>query len=247
MKKTIEYKIPNSRYSLDDSEGKTSTIEYDGPDVLVCWIINNEGDDEARVVDSFAKEDEPERPTPLNYTRVEIDARESDENALRIGMLYGGFPEQQQIEVEIPIDILPNKVIADPTHPREIFSNPKALFAYSVENSEWAPLEYRTGNTTERTDESIKDIRMDSLSGSDSSIPGDLPESLKQEWYDFRQTLRDLPELTKDIPNEYIQFPTAPDEANDIDNWPEGTVMRLADRTPEIQKIIDECTPDIIK
>ena len=37
--KTITYKVPNQRHSMDDSEGKTSTDVYQGSNSKVCrWI-----------------------------------------------------------------------------------------------------------------------------------------------------------------------------------------------------------------
>ena len=52
-----------------------------------------------------------------------------------------------------------------------------------------------------------------------------MPESLIKEWEDYRQILRDIPEDWKDVPNEFITFPTEPqtkdiryDEATDKDD-----------------------------
>ena len=39
INKTITYKVPNQRHSMDDSEGKTSTDVYHGPSKLILWLI----------------------------------------------------------------------------------------------------------------------------------------------------------------------------------------------------------------
>jgi len=242
MSRIITYNIPDARYSTENTLGKTSTVEFFGPDILVVWVINNEH--VTRIVDSFPKDEVPDRPTPLNYTPVEIDTRESDENAVRVALIYGGIAEQRQLEVVIPSDALPNKIIADPTDIREVYSRPKALEdCIDLETGEWAPLAFRTGNTTERTDESIKNIRNGLLWPSDSKIADDMPAGLKQEWATFRQTLRDLPVIAADIPNELIQMPLAPDEDDGFSNNDDVTVISPDQRTEDDQWAVDNQLP----
>ena len=38
IKKEVTYKIPNERFGMDDSEGKTSKMTYTGPSELVLWM-----------------------------------------------------------------------------------------------------------------------------------------------------------------------------------------------------------------
>jgi len=244
MEKLITYKIPNERYGTDDSEGKTSTVSYNGPDKLICWVINNE--DVTRIVDAFAEDELPDRPTPKNYTVVEIDATESDENALRIALIYGGIPSQRQLEVDNGVAELPNPAIADPMHLREVYSLPKAMDndCINLDTMEWKPLEYRTGDTADRDDASVRTIRDALLHPTDGKIAEDMPESLKQEWLDFRQQLRDLPSLTTNIPNNLIGYPTAPDQPDGLDLIED--LVRIADRTQSDQESIDLQLPDNI-
>lgn len=240
--RTITYKLPNERYGTDDSMGKTSTCEYNGPDKLVCWVINNE--EVTRVVDSFAEDEVPDRPTPLNYTVVEIDATESDENAVLVSLLYGGNGEIRMIEINNGVDEIPNKVIADPTDIREIFDKPKAMNGYDLNTETWAALEYCTGDTVDRTDESVRGIRDGLLFPTDSKIADDMPAELKQEWLDFRSVLRELPTLTANIPNNLIGYPTAPDQPNPLDLLQE--FVTLDNRTETDQWAIDNQLPNNI-
>ncbi len=240
--RTITYKMPNERYGTDDSMGKTSTCEFNGPDKLVCWVINNE--DDTRVVDSFPENEVPARPTPLNYTVVEIDSTKSDENALLVGLLWGGIGEMRHLEVNNGVDAIPNKVIADPTDIREIFDKPAAMYGYDLNTETWAPLVYCTGDTLDRTDESVRGIRDGLLFPTDSKIADDMPAALKQEWLDFRSTLRELPTLTADIPNNLIGYPTAPDEPDPLDLL--ENFVSIADRTAADQDAIDSQLPDNI-
>ena len=243
MAKTITYKIPNERYGTDDSEGKTASVEYNGPDTLVCWVINNEP--KTRVVDSFAKEDVPERPTPLNYTAVEIDATASDENALRVALIYGGLPVQMQLEVDNGVAEIPNKHIADPTHVLEVYDKPKAMEGcIDLDTGVWAPLEYRTGDIPDRTDANLRHIRDGLLDSSDQKMVSDMPDALAAEWTTYRQTLRDLPALTAAVDNTFVTYPTAPNEPAQLDLAEStGHLVRIADRSAAQQAAIDNQTP----
>ena len=243
MAKTITYKIPNERYGTDDSEGKTASVEYNGPDTLVCWVINNEP--KTRVVDSFAKEDVPDRPTPQNYTAVEIDATASDENAVRVALIYGGIPVQMQLEVDNGVAEIPNKHIADPTDIREVYSKPKAIEdCIDLDTMEWTPLAYRTGNIPDRTDENLRHIRDGLLDTSDGKMVSDMPDALAAEWTTYRQTLRDLPALTAAIDNTFVTYPTAPNEIPHltlVENT--GHLVKIADRSVDQQAAVDNQTP----
>ena len=243
MAKTITYKIPNERYGTDDSEGKTASVEYNGPDTLVCWVINNEP--KTRVVDSFAKEDVPERPTPLNYTAVEIDATASDENALRVALIYGSLPVQMQLEVDNGVAEIPNKHIADPAHVLEVYDKPKAIEdCIDLDTMEWAPLEYRTGDIPDRTDANLRQIRDGLLDTSDQKMVSDMPDALAAEWTTYRQTLRDLPALTAAVDNTFVTYPTAPNEPANLDLAEStGHLVRIADRSAAQQAAIDNQTP----
>jgi hypothetical protein len=241
--KTITYKIPNERYGTDDSEGKTASVEYNGPDTLVCWVINNEP--KTRVVDSFAKEDVPERPTPQNYTAVEIDATASDENALRVALIYGGLPVQMQLEIDNGVAEIPNKHIADPTHVLEVYDKPKAIEdCIDLDTGVWTPLEYRTGDISSRTDEDLRNRRNGHLDASDGKMVADLPADLDAVWTTYRQVLRDLPALTAAVDNTFVTMPTPPNEPAHLDLAEStGHLVRIADRSAAQQAAIDNQTP----
>ena len=243
MAKTITYKIPNERYGTNDSEGKTASAEYNGPDKLVCWVINNEP--KTRVVDSFAEADVPERPTPQNYTAVTIDATASDENAVRVSLIYGGIPVQAQLEVDNGVAEIPNKHIADPTDIREVYSKPKAMEdCIDLDTGVWTPLAYRTGNIPDRTDENLRHIGDGLLDTSDQKMVSDMPDALAAEWTTYRQTLRDLPALTAAVDNTFVTYPTAPNEIDHLTlTESTGHLVRIADRSAAQQAAIDNQTP----
>ncbi len=233
--KTITYKVPNQRHSMDDSEGKTSTDVYHGPSKLILWLCKTdktEGEDYGKndIMHVWDADDMTERPMPLDCYQVELDATESDEMALRAGMLApkGGhedheaqrhgdvcdglcFKKPKLYEVECGPADQDNKIIADPSHIMEVYAKQDiANDAYDPATGKWKALKYRTGITEDRTDDSVREIRNGHLSGSDNMFNEDMPAAMKQEWLDWRQKLRDLPADWKDVPNEFIVFPREP-------------------------------------
>ena len=272
IKKTITYKIPNQRHSMDDSQGKTSTEVYHGPSKLILWLCktdNTEGEDYGKndIMHVWDADDMTERPMPLDCYQVEMDVTESDEMAVRAGMIApkGGhdnvegklsgddsiaglcFKKPKFYEVECgPADQL-NQIIRDPSCVMEIYAKQDiAIDAYNPATGTWKPLKYRTGITEERTDDSVRAIRNGKLKDSDNMFNADMPASLQKEWTDYRQTLRDLPEDWKDVPNEFIVFPTEPqtvdtryDEETDKDDivWIKDRSDADADALGQIKDI----------
>ena len=46
--KTFTYKVPNSMYGSSDSDGKTVTASYNGPDR--CWVfVDTDGDEKGKL------------------------------------------------------------------------------------------------------------------------------------------------------------------------------------------------------
>jgi len=251
INKTITYKVPNQRHSMDDSEGKTSTDVYHGPSKLILWLCktdNTVGEDYGKndIMHVWDADNMTERPIPLDCYAVEMDVTESDEMAVRAAMIApeGGhenveaklsdddsiaglcLKKPKLYEVECgPADQL-NAIIRDPSSIFEIYAKQDiAIDAYNPATGKWKPLKYRTGITEDRTDDNIRTIRNGMLRDSDNMFNADMPAEMQKEWTDYRTKLRDLPEDWKDVPNEFIVFPTEPqttdiryDETTDKDD-----------------------------
>ena len=185
INKTITYKVPNQRHSMDDSEGKTSTEVYHGPSKLILWLCKTdktEGEDYGKndIMHVWDADDMTERPMPLDCYQVEMDVTESDEMAVRAGMIApkGGhdnveaklsgddsilglcFKKPKLYEIECGPTNQLNQIIRDPSSVFEIYAKQDiAIDAYNPATGTWKPLKYRTGITEERTDDSIRTIR----------------------------------------------------------------------------------------
>ena len=261
MTKTITYKIPNQRHSMDDSQGKTSTEVYHGPSKLILWLCKtdkSEGEDYDTndIMHVWDADDMTERPMPADCYQVELDATESDEMAVRAAMIApkGGhdnvegnlsgddsidglcLKKPKLYEVECGPADQNNAIIPDPSCIMEVYAKQDiAINAYNPVNQKWKPLKYRTGVTEDRTDDSIRAIRNGHLAGSDSMVQPDMPDAMKKEWIDYRQLLRDIPADWKDVPNEFIVWPIEPGTSeNRYDEVSDGNdIVWIKDRTPE--------------
>ena len=202
VQKVVTYDVPDEFEQAVPTKalGKTSTQSYDGPSTLILWI-DKETDD---IEQSWDKDDYTDRPVPLN-NRVEELHADTDENTIKIGMLFGGFEEVIKLyEVQVgPVED-DNAVIYDPSDPRQIFSENDIIDDYTK------PLVFRT-DWRRYDDDFIRAERNGKLKQSDSRIAEDMPDEVKAKWSAYRQKLRDIPADWVAVPNHMIKWPTDPD------------------------------------
>jgi|LWDU01.1.fsa_nt_gi hypothetical protein len=224
IQKTLTYKIPNTRHTDDDSEGKTSTCEYNGPSLLKVWIDRETGGVDA----VFDADDMTEQPLPLDKFEVDLDCND-DNNAIIGSMIYGGIADPLRFEIQVGPADENNILVTDPTDIMEVYS--KEHFntnAVNEESGEWKSLIYKEA-CVEISDEQVRSNRNSVLEACDNMIAEDMPEAVKQQWMDYRQKLRDLPANWANVPNEFIAFPDAPD-GKGYDCEYDDTIIQIADR-----------------
>ena len=88
IQKTLTYAIPDKMYSGTTELGKTSTMQYDGPDHIILWIDKETG----YLEQCHAPHEEPDSPLPLHLRR-EILSADNDINTIKIALLWGGIEE----------------------------------------------------------------------------------------------------------------------------------------------------------
>ena len=237
IKKEVTYKIPNERFGMDDSEGKTSKMTYTGPSELVLWMDK----ETHKVVDAWHPDEEPDRPLALDLYRMTLDS-DTTANVLRMMLLWGGIPITKLYEVAVGPDTEPNARVVDPTDVREVYRIP----VDDWDGEKWLPLQYinhhknYSDNRSDTGEESwtwdlVRQKRNRSLGLSDNSVNEDMPADLKDKWLDYRKKLRDLPEDWKDVPVDLIREPKAPDDdsPDPLLNDPDQPYIKIADRTDE--------------
>ena len=237
VQKVVTYDVPDEFEQAVPTKalGKTSTQSYDGPSTLILWIDKETKD----IEQSWDKDDYTDRPVPLNLDVKELNA-DTDENTIKIALLFGGFAERKLYEVAVGPVADDNIVIVDPSDPRMIYSENDIIDDYTK------PLVFRT-DFRRQTDEFIREERNAKLKQSDGRIADDMPESVKAEWMAYRQKLRDIPADWAAVPNHLVRWPTDPDGEYDYpyvrDENPDHKVIQISERTAEDADAIAQLAP----
>ena len=237
VQRTVTYNMPDEfeQEVPTTALGKTSTQEYNGPETLILWIDKESKD----IEQTWDKDDYTEQPVPLNCEVHELHA-DSDENCIKIGLLFGGFAQRKLYEIQVGPAADKNRVIPDPSDPRCIFSENDIIDDYTQ------PLKFRT-DYRRYDDDFIRKERNAKLKESDGRIADDMPADLKAEWEAYRQKLRDIPADWSAVPNHLIMFPQAPDGEYDdkyVKNEdPEHEVTLISARTAADNDAIGQLIP----
>jgi hypothetical protein len=221
IKKTITYSIPDELYSTETKLGKKATMVFDGPSEIIMWVVKETGSLEQ----THSPEEEPDSPLALHLRR-EVLRADSDENIIKIALLWGGIEAPKVYEVNVGPADQPNAILPDPTHLAEVYDE------YSLYDDYKKPLKFIEFDR-DRSWDFLRTERDHRLYMSDGKIAEDMPDSLKQKWKDYRSKLRSMPEDWAGIHGNLVRFPLAPDEGEDPNfNDPHVPVIRIADRTP---------------
>lgn len=237
VQKVVTYDLPDEFEQAVPTKalGKTSTQSYDGPETLILWIDKESQD----IEQTWNKDDYTDQPVPLNIEVKELNA-DSDENTIKIGLLFGGFAERKLYEVAVgPVED-DNVIIADPSDPRAIYSENDIIDDYTK------PLVFRS-DYRRYGDDFIRNERNARLKQSDSRIAEDMPDEVKAKWAAYRQKLRDIPADWAAVPNHYVRWPTDPDGEYD-DKYarnedPAHDIIMIADRGADDADAVGQLAP----
>lgn len=217
---TYELPLPNE-FLVDhsQSEGKTRTCTYDGPDKLFLQIDPETGrENHGPLIEEDLADG---RPIPIDTQLFEIDCTEYP----LICQLRGPIvPHTQETrgEATVPhphspvIEGYPQFKYSIPLFPEDIYNR------YSVKIIDGKPslaVFTATQKLLDKDDpltwDDIRDHRNKMLTNSDSQIAEDMPENVKEVWRVYRQKLRDLPGvmIENNVPPSiaYYMFPPTPD------------------------------------
>lgn len=241
VQRTVTFDMPDEFEQAvpSTSLGNTSTMEYDGPETLILWIDKETKD----IEQTWDKDDYTEQPVPVNLEVKELHA-DSDENCIKIGILFGGFGGSEALIKLYEIAVGPaeddNAVIRDPSDPRMIFSENDIIDDYTK------PLVFRT-DWRRYDDDFIRALRTSKLKQSDGRIAEDMPAEVKAKWEAYRQKLRDIPADWAAVPNHLIKWPTDPDGEYDEplvrNEDPDNEVIMISARTAADADAIGQLAP----
>jgi hypothetical protein len=217
---SITYELPLPNDFLVDhsqSEGKTRTATYNGPDKLYLYI----GEDGTEKHGPVTEEDLADgRPCPADSTLFEIDCTEHPLICQLRGPVINDLQEQRTGEV-VPhpqspvIEGFPQFTYQLPLIPDDIYNR----WSVKIVNGEptihaWTATEKLLDKEDPLTWDDIRKHRDTMLSNSDSQLAIDMPEELQDVWKAYRQKLRDLPAIMQanNVPPSiaYYMFPNIP-------------------------------------
>ena len=107
IQKTVTYTLPDEfemegigrgkdpSSPVTTLRGNTSTQDYDGPETLILWIVKDASEEQGsnpkgHIEQTWDKDDYTDRPVPAHLEVKELHA-DSDENMIKIGILFGVF------------------------------------------------------------------------------------------------------------------------------------------------------------
>jgi hypothetical protein len=200
-----EYNLPND-FLVDHSQsmGKKRQTTYDGPDKIYLIIDNETGREHMGPITAEEKADG--RPVPLGCRYVEVDCAENPLLCQLRGPVIDEAEEDhtgsQPHPLSPEIEGYHRYTYQTPILPRNIYDN----YAITVDENDNITIPIRTvveamyGNAlTEFPDWTfVRKQRDKMLAAADGRISDDMPESLKQEWYTYRQLLRDMPAVMEE-------------------------------------------------
>lgn len=203
---TFTYNIADELFSSSSSQNRTASATYTGPDRV--WVCVNEetGDYDPQHGTLTLAEDADETPIPFGTRKVEVVA---SEDPIIIALFH---PQNTETLDQSTV----TETMPDGT---EYSYNDKPTVDQTYElddlihnGTEWVLPAFKQSDMSW---ENIIHIRNNMLLASDGKISPDQPDSIKQPWIDFRQTLRDFPATygygtDSEIPAWKVLIPTAP-------------------------------------
>lgn len=197
---SVEFDLPLPNDFLVDhsqSEGKTRKYTYHGPEKIYLQISKETG---REVAGPLTEEDKADgRPIPIDAYLYEVDCTtnplvcqlrapiidELQESYINEDIWHPGSPDIEgydRLSYQLPL------------MPSDVFDKSSVR----IENDEivfdaWTAQKKLLDRDEWLTWDEVRAHRDRLLTGSDSSLAEDMPESLKNEWKEYRQKLRDLP------------------------------------------------------
>ena len=212
ISKTFTYNIADDYLAQTGSLGKTATWTYDGHDKIYAFFHKEDGKYTGRYL--TPDDNGAEVPTPLDQYKFEINA---EENPLLCCILgadelkdYAFLPQHEE---ELPC----GGVYARPLAPPPDHTYDQSELVYDPDLNDVAtPYPWKKPHITW---DDIRAHRNQMLVNSDNSLVDDMPASVKEEWENYRQALRDLPQTygatpggTPTVDAWKVQPVLAPDE-----------------------------------
>lgn len=236
---TFTYKIPNIFGSKDDSEGKTGTLTYEGPEWFFVYVDEKTG---------YIREDLGAIPSDLSEDD-EILARSREENGTTAVLVNA---TDEPVIAYIIFDLVPSeseiseeRIYLNPGDKEPLFTNNSPLSpreAYEVEKIRWSfsnrafakPLQY---NDVKVERQNWLDQIEDAINQANEKIDsGELTAEELTEYQEYLERLQSWEETTADYPFHLVPLPRHPDDARRFES---GDPDDDGDVEPQTEVFID--------
>lgn len=207
ISKTFSYPLPDDYLYQTNTQNKTGTFTYNGPDKV--WVfVNNETGKLNSGLHYTEKDDGEDIPTPIGSTKVCLTA-ENDPELLSIVWLgdndYSTLPQK--------VENLPDGAVyarPDPTPPDHTYELMECEYDFATKT--WKkPFPWKKPHMS--WDE-LRAARRGLLEESDNILATKiLSDELKAELQVYRQKLRDMPDTFDGIDPWKVPFPEMPNGA----------------------------------
>lgn len=202
--KTFTYNVPDSFLSVETTQEKTAEWTYVGPSKI--WVFINEQTNKFDGIPFIMEKDDPlgTYPIPIGYYMVEIDANEEP----LLATLFVNTASDVNV-VGKTTEILPDGStleLPDPIPPTLVYN----LFEIEFDKETESFVEPFPFRTSEITWDSVRERRNTLLLNADAYPSLGMPETITQLWLDYKQTLRDLPDVWADVEPWKVRFPKSP-------------------------------------
>jgi hypothetical protein len=217
---SVEFDLPLPNEFLVDhsfSEGKTRKYTYHGPDKIYLQI----GEDGTEKYGPLTEDEIADgRPVPADVVEwFEVDCTTNPLICQLRGPVVNELQEEytgEQVHPGSPVvEGYPQYTYQTPLMPGDIYpkTGVKVVDGKPVATP-YNAIEKLHDKVTNLTWDDIRKHRALLLSNSDGQIAEDMPQSVKNEWIEYRQKLRDLPAVLEESgvePNiAYYMFPNTP-------------------------------------
>ena len=234
------------------SDGKQRDQTYDGPDKIFLQI-NAEGKE---VYGPLTEDDIADgRPKPLDVVQwYEVDCARSNLHTL-ICQLRGPVINEKEEDrgagtdvihagsPKVDGDVYPQFTYSSTLFPDDVYNwesitvaNPGSAGPDDISIQAFTPKEKMNGVDFDKTWDHVREHRNKVLANSDGQIAEDMPDTLKTQWKDYRQSLRDLPAKMQAAgvhPNfADMMFPMEPNFTNPPDGPEDETVTAESWKPP---------------
>lgn len=192
IRKTFTYDLPDDYLSQERTLGKTAEWEYIGPDAI--WVFINESDNTYRGNYFTDEHDGADIPTPAGSYKVHVDC---EQDPLLCALFHAEVEKPDYADLDQHEELLPDGLTYKrPLHPPPDHThNIAEMECDPVTKSYPKPYPWKLNHMDWK---GIRGWRNRLLATSDDKEGEHLesmPAGLQTSWADYRQALRDLPQV----------------------------------------------------